>query len=86
LKNLPATTNISPTHRAIKFSDVDKTSKLPKEMKIVEHDVTHDETQPGFPVIFDGNFECANIEQVRLREPGVYDIWMRNDTNGSGEL
>ena len=55
-------------------------------MKIVEHDVTHDETQPGFPVIFDGNFECANIEQVRLREPGVYDIWMRNDTNGSGEL
>ena len=37
-------------------------------------------------VIFDGNFECANIEQVRVREPKVFDIWMRNDTNGLQEL
>ena len=37
-------------------------------MKIVEHDVKHDETQPGFPVIFDGNFECANIELLRIKK------------------
>lgn len=55
-------------------------------MKIIEHDIKNDEAPPGYPVIFDGNFECANIEQVRLRDSGVYDIWMRNDTNGSSEL
>ena len=33
-------------------------------------------------VLFDADFESANIEQVRLREKGVYDIWIRNDSNG----
>jgi len=37
-------------------------------------------------VQFDGNFECANIEQVRRRGNCLYDIWMRNDSNGSGCL
>jgi len=37
-------------------------------------------------VRFDGNFECANIEQVRQREAKTYDVWIRNDTNGQGEL
>ena len=37
-------------------------------------------------VIFDGNFECANIDQVRKRDNKTYDVWMRNDTNGSQEL
>lgn len=37
-------------------------------------------------VSFDASFECANLEQVRQREPKVFDIWMRNDTNGQGEL
>jgi hypothetical protein len=35
---------------------------------------------------FDANFECANIEQVRQRDAKHYDIWMRNDTNSTGEL
>jgi hypothetical protein len=37
-------------------------------------------------VSFDASFECANLEQVRQREPKVFDVWMRNDTNGTGEL
>jgi len=35
---------------------------------------------------FDGNFECANIDQVRKRGNCVYDIFMRNDSYGSGCL
>ena len=37
-------------------------------------------------VKFDGNFECANIEQVRRRDGKTYDVWMRNDSNGTGLL
>lgn len=37
-------------------------------------------------ISFDGNFECANIEQVRRRGTCQYDIFMRNDSNGSGCL
>ena len=37
-------------------------------------------------LLFDGNFECANIDQVRKRGNCVYDIFMRNDSNGSGCL
>ena len=35
---------------------------------------------------FDGDFECANIEMVRQRDPRCFDVWMRNDTNGEKEL
>lgn len=37
-------------------------------------------------VNFDGDFECGNIDQVRKRSPIEYDIWIRNDTNGSSNL
>lgn len=33
-------------------------------------------------VQFDASFECANLDQVRKKESKVYDIWLRNDTNG----
>lgn len=35
---------------------------------------------------FDADFECGNIDQVRQRSPVEYDLWMRNDTNGSSNL
>lgn len=37
-------------------------------------------------MIFDGNFECANIDQVRQKDTRLFDIFIRNDTNGSNEL
>lgn len=37
-------------------------------------------------VVFEGSFECANIEQVRRKEPYSFDVFMRNDTNGTGLL
>ena len=37
-------------------------------------------------VIFDSEFECGNIDQVRQRSMVEYDIWIRNDTNGSSNL
>ena len=37
-------------------------------------------------LIFDTDFECGNIDQVRQRSPVEYDLWMRNDTNGSSNL
>jgi hypothetical protein len=37
-------------------------------------------------VVFEGSFECANIEQVRRRDPHCFDVWMRNDSNGTGLL
>ena len=37
-------------------------------------------------VLFDCEFECGNIDQVRQRSPGEFDLWMRNDTNGNGNL
>lgn len=37
-------------------------------------------------VKFDGSFECANVEQVRQRELKVFDVWIRNDTNGTNAL
>ena len=37
-------------------------------------------------VTFDADFECANIEQIRRKEKGVYDIFVRADSNGSKNL
>ena len=37
-------------------------------------------------LLFDTDFECGNIDQVRQRSPVEYDLWMRNDTNGSSNL
>jgi len=31
-------------------------------------------------------FECGNIDQVRQRSEKEFDCWMRNDTNGTGNL
>ena len=35
---------------------------------------------------FDCDFECGNIDQVRQRDQSTFDLWMRNDTNGSNNL
>lgn len=37
-------------------------------------------------VTFDADFECANLDQVRLKTQTVFDCWMRNDSNGVGNL
>lgn len=37
-------------------------------------------------IVFDAEFECGNIDQVRQRSIVEYDIWIRNDTNGSSNL
>ena len=37
-------------------------------------------------LLFDCSFECGNLDQVRQRQETEYDIWMRNDTNGAGNL
>ena len=43
-------------------------------------------TNTGTDIIFDCDFECGNIDQVRQKTAKTYDIWMRNDTNGNGNL
>lgn len=35
---------------------------------------------------FDSDFECGNIDQVRMRSPTEFDLWIRNDTNGQSNL
>lgn len=35
---------------------------------------------------FDSNFECGNLETVREKEPNVYDIIIRNDSNSAGHV
>jgi hypothetical protein len=42
--------------------------------------------KPKDNVIFDASFECANLDQARQRSGRVYDLFMRNDTNGQGEM
>ena len=37
-------------------------------------------------VTFDADFEAANLDQVRMRSPTTYDCFMRNDSNGNGNL
>jgi len=37
-------------------------------------------------VTFDGDFESANVDQVRQKNLTTYDVWMRNDSNGVGNL
>ena len=39
-----------------------------------------------FVVRFDADFESANLEQVRRKAKGVYDVFIRNDSNGSKNL
>lgn len=36
-------------------------------------------------VVFDGNFECGNIEACALLD-GVYEIYLRNDSNGTDSM
>ena len=55
-----------------------------KELDRLAIEMTEKLSQPQ--VTFDASFECANLDQVRQREPKVFDVWMRNDTNGHGEL
>ena len=57
-----------------------------KELDRMAVEMTDRITRQPETVTFDASFECANLDQVRQREPKVFDIWMRNDTNGSGEL
>lgn len=35
---------------------------------------------------FDADFESANLDQVRVRPNNTFDCFMRNDTNGNGNL
>ena len=35
---------------------------------------------------FDADFESANLDQVRVRPNHTFDCFMRNDTNGNGNL
>ena len=35
---------------------------------------------------FDSEFECGNIDSVRMRSPVEYDLFMRNDSNGNSNL
>ena len=37
-------------------------------------------------VTFDADFESANLDQVRVKNSTTFDVFMRNDTNGSGNL
>ena len=37
-------------------------------------------------ILFDSEFECGNIDQVRQLSTVEYDVWMRNDSNGSSNL
>ena len=37
-------------------------------------------------VKFDADFECANLEQVRMRDSNWFDLWVRSDTNANGEI
>ena len=34
-------------------------------------------------VSFDADFECANVDQIRRKSANVYDVFIRNDTNGN---
>ena len=38
------------------------------------------------PITFDADFEGANLDQVRVKNQTTFDVWMRNDTNGVGNL
>ena len=35
---------------------------------------------------FDSNFECGNLDTVREKEANIYDILIRNDSNGTGHV
>ena len=37
-------------------------------------------------VTFDADFESANLDQVRMKNATTFDCWMRNDSNGVGNL
>ena len=37
-------------------------------------------------LVFDGDFESANIDQVRKRDNRTYEVWIRDDTNGAQDL
>ena len=37
-------------------------------------------------VIFDADFECANVDQIRRRSMNVYYVFIRNDSNGALNL
>lgn len=37
-------------------------------------------------VNFDADFESANLDQVRMKNATTFDVWMRNDSNGNGNL
>ena len=37
-------------------------------------------------ITFDADFEAANLDQVRIKNATTFDVFMRNDTNGSGNL
>ena len=34
-------------------------------------------------VTFDADFECANVDQIRRKSMNVYDVFIRNDSNGN---
>ena len=62
--------------------DLKELDRIAKEMT----DEINNPTKPKDIVHFDASFECGNIDQIRMREPRSYDCFMRNDTNGCGEL
>ena len=37
-------------------------------------------------VTFDADFESSNLDQVRIRPGHTFDCFMRNDSNGNGNL
>ena len=37
-------------------------------------------------VTFDADFECSNVDQIRRKSMNVYDVFIRNDSNGNQNL
>lgn len=50
------------------------------------HSIALNTTNTPTTLTFDGDFESANLDQVRQRSPSTFDLWMRNDSNGTGSL
>jgi Cytosolic carboxypeptidase N-terminal domain len=68
---------VSKNNYVLPKAPIDLLEKLyPKETESTEPTTTQSKD-----VIFDGNYECGNIETCVLYD-GVYEVYLRNDSNG----
>lgn len=76
---------MSSKEAAAKDKDNNQQSPLPnQDLQVVENPLDEEEKKSSLKdVIFDCNFECGNMEAVYTVQKHVYEVWVRNDSNGS---